>query len=65
MINSIFFKGKSLFVPKIQTKEGKMDFLRIYSSTDLASVPRGIWGIREPDDDWENGKRAKSLNCAP
>jgi 5-formyltetrahydrofolate cyclo-ligase len=61
IVDTILQSGKSLFVPKIQTKEGKMDFLRIYSSTDLASVPRGIWGIREPDDDWENGKRAKIL----
>jgi hypothetical protein len=25
------FKGRSLFVPKIQPKDSKMDFLRIYS----------------------------------
>jgi len=38
-----------------------MDFLRIYSPVDLASLPSGLWGIREPGENWENGRRAKIL----
>jgi len=55
------YLGKTLFVPKIQPKERKMDFLRIYSAIDLASIPSGTWGIKEPDDTWEAGKRGRGL----
>jgi 5-formyltetrahydrofolate cyclo-ligase len=53
-------KGKTLYVPKIRSKEGIMDFLRSYSADDLASFPAGIWGIREPEDLWEEKPRSSS-----
>jgi 5-formyltetrahydrofolate cyclo-ligase len=36
--------------------------LRIYTPQDLASVPAGTWGIREPDWEWEKGHRASALD---
>ena len=61
MFFTIFFKGKILFVPKIYPEESKMDFLRIYSAADLASLASGTWGIKEPGDNWEAGRRARGL----
>ena len=53
-------KGKTLYVPKIRSKNGGMDFLRCYSADDLASFPAGTWGIREPGDLWEGKNRSSS-----
>lgn len=53
-------KGKTLYVPKIRSNDGGMDFLRGYSIDDLASFPAGIWGIREPEDLWEGKLRPSS-----
>ena len=53
-------KGKTLYVPKIRSKNGGMDFLRCYSADDLASFPAGTWGIREPGDLWEGKSRLSS-----
>ena len=52
--------GKTLYVPKIRSKDGGMDFLRCYSADDLASFPAGTWGIREPGDLWEGQNRTSS-----
>lgn len=50
--------GKALYVPKIvDTKESKMDMLRIYNQEDLASLPSGTWGIKEPGPTWEGRRR--------
>jgi hypothetical protein len=36
-----------------------MHMLRVYSQADLAAIPPGTWGIREPDwDRRESGARA-------
>lgn len=51
---------KRLYVPRIRTKDGIMDFLRSYSVNDLASFPAGTWGIREPGDFWEGKPRPSS-----
>jgi 5-formyltetrahydrofolate cyclo-ligase len=53
-------KGKTLYVPKIRSKDVGMDFLRCYSADDLASFPAGTWGIREPGDLWEEQTRSSS-----
>ena len=59
--------GKTLYVPKIRSKNGGMDFLRCYSTNDLASFPAGTWGIREPGDLWEGQNRStsESLSTIP
>lgn len=50
--------GKALYVPNIaDTKECKMDMLRIYNQEDLASLPSGTWGIKEPGPTWEGRRR--------
>ncbi|KAH9478563.1 putative 5-formyltetrahydrofolate cyclo-ligase [Psilocybe cubensis] len=56
IVNAILHAGKMLFVPKILTKDGTMDFFRIYSSADLASLPSGTWGIKEPGESLEGGQ---------
>jgi hypothetical protein len=56
--------GKALYVPKVvhpkvsKSSQPEMHMLRIYSQTDLASIKPGTWDIREPDWEWENGRRA-------
>ena len=52
--------GKTLYVPKIRSKDVGMDFLRCYSADDLDSFPAGTWGIREPGDQWEGQNRLSS-----
>ena len=58
-------KGKKLYVPKIRSKDGVMDFLRCHSVDDLASFPAGTWGIREPGDLWEGKNRSSSESTSP
>jgi 5-formyltetrahydrofolate cyclo-ligase len=31
--------------------------LRVHSQEDLATIPPGTWGIREPDWEWAGGRR--------
>ncbi|TFK38042.1 5-formyltetrahydrofolate cyclo-ligase [Crucibulum laeve] len=53
--------GKTLFVPRIQSKEGHMEFLKIYGTDDLASLPNGTWGIKEPEMHWQGKSRTNAL----
>ena len=58
MLTNILPKGKSLYVPKIdRTQNGTMDFLRVYSEDDLQTFPPGLWGIKEPESDWQGQRR--------
>jgi len=63
LVDAIFQSSKKLYVPKIRSKDGGMDFLRCYSPDDLASFPAGTWGIREPGDLWEGQNRSSILGC--
>lgn len=56
--------GKKLFVPKIDVtlEDGKMDLLRLHDSEDLRSLPSGVWGIKEPHNDWNGTKRESGLS---
>jgi hypothetical protein len=38
-----------------------MDMMKIYGNDDLAGLPSGAWGIREPDDRWNGHKRLSGL----
>ncbi|EJC97745.1 5-formyltetrahydrofolate cyclo-ligase [Fomitiporia mediterranea MF3/22] len=59
IVREILRAGKSLFVPKIANrKENRMDFLQVYSLEDLDSLPSGVWGIKEPDAEFEGRRRA-------
>lgn len=51
--------GKNLYVPKMTDKAlGTMDFYQIFNEIDLSALPRGLWGIREPDADFNGRLRA-------
>lgn len=53
--------GKALYVPRIMdSKNSRMDFLRVYSVQDLESIPSGLWGIKEPGLEWDGRRRASS-----
>lgn len=56
--------GKNLFVPKIDPAldDNKMRFLQIHGLDDLDALPRGIWGIREPEDKY-NGVARRDGEC--
>lgn len=53
--------GKTLFVPKIDQRSlsssPRMDFLKVYGEDDLASLPSGVWGIKEPGYHWQGRPR--------
>ncbi|KAL4254597.1 5-formyltetrahydrofolate cyclo-ligase [Abortiporus biennis] len=65
LVASILQAGKTLYVPKIDvTVDGKMDFLKIYGAEDLRSLPSGTWGIKEPQREWQGGKRDNALEAS-
>ena len=50
--------GKNLYVPKTTDKEhGIMDLFRIFGEDDLRALPRGLWGIREPEPEYMGRQR--------
>jgi hypothetical protein len=54
--------GRALYVPKTLSNtptDKHMDMFRIYSEEDLNSLPSGVWGIREPDLEYEGKKRER------
>jgi len=63
IVDALFRSDKTLYVPKIRSREGIMDFLQSCSADDLASFPPGTWGIREPGDLWEGKNRPSVLGC--
>jgi len=64
LVSEILGRGRSLFVPKIKSKEGHMDFLKIYGQDDLESLPSGVWGIKEPGEQWQGSLRRSALEDA-
>ncbi|TFK72476.1 5-formyltetrahydrofolate cyclo-ligase [Pluteus cervinus] len=62
LVSEIIRSGKSLFVPKFEAKSEHMDFLKIYGADDLSSLPAGLWGIPQPDRQWENQPRQSALD---
>ncbi|KAG2008605.1 hypothetical protein CC2G_014022 [Coprinopsis cinerea AmutBmut pab1-1] len=63
LVSSILCQSdtKQLFVPKIVNKDGIMDFYEIFNGEDLASLPSGTWGIKEPDSHWQEKARKTAL----
>ncbi|KZS90191.1 nagb/rpia/CoA transferase-like protein, partial [Sistotremastrum niveocremeum HHB9708] len=60
---AILEAGKQLFVPKIiKGKDSHIEMLRVYDKEDLETLPAGVWGIREPDLTWRNGRRASGIS---
>ncbi|KAF8137607.1 5-formyltetrahydrofolate cyclo-ligase [Boletus edulis] len=55
--NILADSGKKLFVPSLTSKEGQMDFVRLYDKEDLRTLPAGLWGIPEPTAEWKSEKR--------
>lgn len=58
LIPFILQSAKTLFVPRIISIDGHMDFVRLYGEDDLLSLPSGMWGIKEPGREWKGGERA-------
>jgi hypothetical protein len=42
-----------------------MHMLRVYSQADLAAIPPGTWGIREPDWNGPSGRRESGARAPP
>ncbi|KAI0716783.1 5-formyltetrahydrofolate cyclo-ligase [Earliella scabrosa] len=50
VVAAIISSGKQLWVPKMTDKQrGTMDVFKIFGEDDLRALPRGLWGIREPE----------------
>ncbi|KAI0701402.1 5-formyltetrahydrofolate cyclo-ligase [Cytidiella melzeri] len=58
LVSTILRSGKTLFVPRVDPRIiGRMDFLRVYGEDDLTSFPAGLWGIREPGEQYQGRRR--------
>lgn len=64
LVAEIIRSGKTLFVPKIDPVEGKMDFVQVHGEDDLSTFPAGLWGIREPDYVWKDQPRKRALDSS-
>lgn len=62
LVSEIISQDKTFFAPKIHSKDGYMDFFEIFGADDLASLPSGTWGIKEPGLLWEGKPRINALN---
>jgi 5-formyltetrahydrofolate cyclo-ligase len=56
-IQTLACSGKRLFVPRIIDKAGGMDFFEVYDEEDLAALPSGVWGIKEPESHYKTNIR--------
>ncbi|KAF8348596.1 hypothetical protein F5887DRAFT_950868 [Amanita rubescens] len=67
LISSILQSDKTLFVPRIESMDGQMDFVRLYDNDDLSSLPSGMWGIKEPGREWQGSARSSVMgtSCEP
>ncbi|OBZ67527.1 putative 5-formyltetrahydrofolate cyclo-ligase [Grifola frondosa] len=65
LVSEILRAGKTLFVPKMNTKgDGTMDFFQVHGEEDLRSFPSGLWGIKEPNYERGGKRRASALESA-
>ncbi|KAL9710368.1 hypothetical protein Ac2012v2_006669 [Leucoagaricus gongylophorus] len=62
VVSEVLESGRTLFVPKVMDKYGRMDCMKIYDKKDLMSLPSGIWGIKEPDAFWQGEPRLRALD---
>ncbi|KAF9467888.1 hypothetical protein BDZ94DRAFT_1210358 [Collybia nuda] len=62
LVSEILRRDKSFFVPKIETTEGHMQFLKLYGKEDLDTLPSGTWGIKEPGPQWNGSPRVNVLD---
>lgn len=62
LVSEVLSRGKTLFVPKIVSKEGYMEFLKVYNMEDLNTFPKGIWEIKEPGLQWRGKTRQNALD---
>ncbi|KAF8068929.1 5-formyltetrahydrofolate cyclo-ligase [Lyophyllum atratum] len=65
LVSEILARGKNLFVPRVELKDGKMDFLKVYGQEDLSSFHSGVWGIREPEPHWQGSPRQNGNPLPP
>ncbi|KAF5379056.1 hypothetical protein D9615_005994 [Tricholomella constricta] len=62
LVSEILARGQNLFVPKIASKEGHMEFLKLNGTEDLNSLPSGVWGIKEPEPQWQGSPRQNAMD---
>ncbi|KAH6917812.1 hypothetical protein BKA70DRAFT_1366349 [Coprinopsis sp. MPI-PUGE-AT-0042] len=61
---SVLQSGKRLFVPRIVDKAGVMDFFEVFDDEDLATLPSGVWGIKEPGSHYKAQPRESALSAS-
>ncbi|PFH50618.1 hypothetical protein AMATHDRAFT_40722 [Amanita thiersii Skay4041] len=61
LVSTILNSKKLLFVPRIESADGRMDFVRLYGEDDLSSLPSGLWGIKEPGRQWMGNERTNGV----
>ncbi|KAF8918621.1 5-formyltetrahydrofolate cyclo-ligase [Mucidula mucida] len=56
LVREILNLGKHLYVPKIDASlSSGMSLLRIQDHADLDAIPKGLWGIPDPSETWNDG----------
>ncbi|KAF8636942.1 hypothetical protein AX17_003193 [Amanita inopinata Kibby_2008] len=61
LVSTILQSDKMIFVPRIESSEGRMDFVQLYGQDDLSSMPSGLWGIKEPSRQWMGTDRLNAM----
>ncbi|XP_056316985.1 5,10-methenyltetrahydrofolate synthetase (5-formyltetrahydrofolate cyclo-ligase) [Danio aesculapii] len=51
ILQDIFRRGKTCFIPRYFTKSTHMDMLRLKDMEDMETLPLTAWNIRQPGDD--------------
>ncbi|XP_071371229.1 5-formyltetrahydrofolate cyclo-ligase [Centroberyx affinis] len=51
IIQDLFKRGKTCFIPKYQTNSSHMDMLKLNSLQDMEALPLTSWNIKQPADD--------------
>ncbi|KIJ62171.1 hypothetical protein HYDPIDRAFT_182931 [Hydnomerulius pinastri MD-312] len=64
VLNILADSGKKLFIPSIKSKNGHMDFVRLYDKEDYRTLPIGLWGIPEPTTEWGGQERQSASDIS-
>lgn len=51
ILQDVFKRGKSCFIPRYETNSNHMDMLKLNSLHDIETLPLTSWNIRQPAED--------------
>ncbi|CAL8246602.1 unnamed protein product [Lota lota] len=51
ILQDLFARGKTCFIPRYQSQGSHMDMLRLHSMQDMETLPLTSWNIKQPSDE--------------